>query len=542
VDFRVLGADGSPITDLKAEELKVAVDGRDRVVQSLRLVQVREAASGAPALPPPFATNLPPEGQRTFMVLFNDASIRAGQEADVKSAISRFVGTLGRDDMVGLLTMPRGAVRVEPTTDRAAFAAGLEKVVGQAAPMESSDDFRCRTGEVVTELRGMFDTLRTQTTPTYMLFFSAGLATPTAGAARLQASSACELRVDLFQNLSLAAAAGRVQMYVMQPEGLTTPQPGDEGLENLAGVTGSRRYRIGSSGQSVLDQIAAETSAYYLATVGVEDLPAGGQPHRLDLTVSRPDSRTIAHNQFVMSAADAGGGAGSGPSPQEMLRTEGAFRDLPLRVGAYSSRNAQDAKKPMVIAMLEPLESVTLTAAAAGLVNAQGRLVAQWTARPEELARPLIPAALAAEPGSYRLRMSAVDSTGRRGAADYRIDVGLHQVDTVQVSDLWTFSTKSGSFMPVMEYSGDDTAMPYFELYGQPPPGFYARLELARTMEGEPVASPQLQAAPGDQTNTFFRITGQIPLAALEPGDYVLRATLGTSPRVNLYRTLRKVQ
>jgi hypothetical protein len=47
VDFRVLGANDQPITDLKPEEIKVSVDGRARVVQSVRLVQV----SDAPAAP-----------------------------------------------------------------------------------------------------------------------------------------------------------------------------------------------------------------------------------------------------------------------------------------------------------------------------------------------------------------------------------------------------------------------------------------------------------------------------------------------------------
>jgi hypothetical protein len=37
-------------------------------------------------------------------------------------------------------------------------------------------------------------------------------------------------------------------------------------------------------------------------------------------------------------------------------------------------------------------------------------------------------------------------------------------------------------------------------------------------------------------------ITGQIPLAPLEPGDYVIRVTLGTDPQATLVRTLRKVQ
>ncbi|HUF48317.1 MAG TPA: hypothetical protein VMM93_10915 [Vicinamibacterales bacterium] len=543
VDFRVLGTSGEPVRDLRADEVKITVDGRDRVVQAVRLVEVSAAAAAAPALPLPYGTNVAPEGQRNVMVLFNDASIRAGQEPDVKAAISRFVATLGPADNVGLLTTPRGSVRLDPTTDRAAFAAALEKVVGQAAPTESADDFTCRTREVLDELRALFTSLSASTSPTYTLFFSAGLAAPTTEGARIgqETSSACELRVDSFQNLSRAAAAGRVQMYVLQPEGLSTPRPGNEGLENLAGVTGSRLYRIGSSGQSVLDTIAAETSAYYLATVALEDVERNGQPHALGITVSRPDTRVLAQNQLVLgSAPAAAGGAASTSTPRDMLRTTAAFRDLPLRVGAYASRNQPGESRLKVIAILEPVESVTLTAASAGLVTGDGRLVAQWTAQPEELKQPMVFAALLAEPGEYRLRMAATDSTGRAGAVDFPVNVTLHTADTVQVSETWTFSTATGQLMPALHYTGDDTAMVLFELYGAPPEDFFAQAELARTADGPALQTPRLQAAQGGEG--FLRIVAQFPLAELEAGDYVARFTLGTNPRINLTRTIRKVE
>lgn len=545
IDFRVVGSDGKPVTDLKPEDVTIGVDGRNRVVQALRIVQIGDGGATS-ALPAPFGTNVLPEGQRNVMVLFNDASIRAGQESDVKAAISRFVSTLGSNDAVGLMTTPRGSIRVDPTTDRAALNAGLEKVVGQAASMETVEDFTCRTREVLDELRGMFGGLRAQASPTYVLFFSAGLAAPVTSAAQLRASSACELRVDSYQNLAGVAAAARVQMYVLQPEGLTTSHPGDEGLESLAGVTGSRRYRIGSSGQSVLDQIAVETSAYYVATVALEDVERNGQPHRLDISVARPDTRTLAHNQIVLGALAAEGRGGRGgapapPSPRDMLRTAAQFRDLPLRVGGVASRLDPGQSKLKVIAMMQPIESVTLTAASAALIQGD-RLVSQWTAQPEELGRELVFAALTADPGKYRLRMAATDSTGRAGAADYDIDVSLHAADTTQVSGLWTFSNASGQMAPVLEYSEEESAIAYFELYGQPPPNFYARLELARTLDGEAIAAPQLQAAAGAQGSGMFMITGQIPLAPLEPGDYVIRVTLGTDPQAKLVRTLRKVQ
>lgn len=549
VDFRVLGADGAPLKDLTADQVTISVDGRQRAIQSLKLVEVGGAAGEAPAtaVAPPFGTNVMPEGQRNVLVMFNDQSIKAGQEADVKTAISQFVSSLSADDRVALMTTPRGNVRTEFSTDREAFNTALGNVVGRAAPMENADQFTCDTRNVLDELRGIFTGLGAQTVPTYVMFFSAGLAAPTTQAANIggETGSACELRVDSYQNLATAAAAGRVQMYVLQPEGLTTPQPGNEGLENLAGVTGGQLYRVGSSGSSILQRIAQETSSYYLATIGLEDVPRNGQPHRLEVTVARPGARTVAHSEIVLGSANAGEDAKT-PTPQDMLRTEAAFRDLPLRVGGYASRNQPGDSKLKVIAMLEPMESVTFTAVSAGLVTADGRLVAQWTANEEELKMPMVFAALLADPGTYRLRMAATDSAGRAGAADFNIDVKLHKADTVEVSETWTFSTASGQLMPALTYSGDDTAMVLFELYGQPPPGFFAQVELAKTPDGPALQAPQLQAVPGDPNappeQAFFRIVGQFPLADLEPGDYVARFTLGKDPQVKLLRTIRKIE
>ncbi len=542
VDFRVLAADGQPVADVKAEEVQVTVDGRQRVVQAVRYVKMGEGAVAAPGVPPPFGTNLVPEGQRNVMIVFNDGSIRAGQEGDVKAAISHFVSTLGPNDQVGLATTPKGAISITPTTDRAQFSAGLEKVVGRAAPMASQEDFTCDTRDVLNEMRALFEGLAGRNAPTYVLFFSAGLAAPTTASAPIGSqtrSSACELRPDSFQDLATAASTARAFTYVMQPEGLTSPLPGDEGLENLAGVTGSRRYRIGSSGQAVLEGIATETSAYYVATVGLEDVERNGQPHRLEVTVNRPNTR-IMHQASLVLGQPAAAGEASTPTPRDMLRTEAQFPALPVRVGGYASRNQPGDSKLRVIAMLEPLETVELTAASAGLVSADGRLVAQWTAQPQELKAPMVFAALLADPGEYRLRMATTDSAGRAGAADFSLNVTLHQADTVQVSEAWTFSTATGQLMPALEYRGDETAMVLFELYGQPPAGFFAKAELAKTPDGPVLQNPQLQAAPGGEG--FFRITAQYPMADLEPGDYVAILTLGNDPQVKLIKTIRKVQ
>ena len=95
---------GKPVTDLKAEELSIKTDGKDRKVQSLELVTI---ASGAPApaaapaaapakpasnLPSPYATNSAPEpaavptGGREFLIILDEEGIGPGLEEPVRKA------------------------------------------------------------------------------------------------------------------------------------------------------------------------------------------------------------------------------------------------------------------------------------------------------------------------------------------------------------------------------------------------------------------------------------------------------------------------
>ena len=68
-----------------------------------------------------------------------------------------------------------------------------------------------------------------------------------------------------------------------------------------------------------------------------------------------------------------------------MLRDGRSYRDLPLRVVAVTSPEPDDVKL-RVVAMLEPLDTgVAIGAAAFGLIDQRGRLVAQWTATDSEV-------------------------------------------------------------------------------------------------------------------------------------------------------------
>ena len=108
-------------------------------------------------------------------------------------------------------------------------------------------------------------------------------------------------------------------------------------------------------------------------------------------------------------------------TPYEMLRSGRVLRDLPLRAAGYSSRHTVEGKLKIVF-VAEAIEpTVKMTAAAAGLFDAQGRLTAIWNAEEADLGNSTLLAALAVDPGTYRLRVAARDASGRGGTADYEV-------------------------------------------------------------------------------------------------------------------------
>ena len=57
----------------------------------------------------------------------------------------------------------------------------------------------------------------------------------------------------------------------------------------------------------------------------------------------------------------------------------------------------------------------------AALFDRDGKLVSSWVAQAPDLTRTPVIGAVMAPPGSYRLRVAAIDSTGRAGTADYEV-------------------------------------------------------------------------------------------------------------------------
>lgn len=551
VVVRAVTSDGQPVLDLKASDVSIRIDGRDRKVTALELVRPSAASAptaAAPAAPPP--SNLPAPyasnaaasagatGGRELLILIDDEGIGTGREEPVRQAVTQLVQSLSPADRVGLLVLKQGGVNIAPSTQHAAVTAALPKIVTTGSSSESAMDLSCRTKVILGTLGGLFRDAPVERT---VVLFSAGLSSTTGDQMRTfeSDSGVCQIRTNDLEELGKSATASPAQLVVVyHVEGMANPanlRNAQAGLENVAGVTGAEMFRMSGNAESIAERIAASAGTYYLASI--EGAP--GPARRVDARVSRDGIRVHAR-PIAPAAAATTAKAGS---PRDMIRTATVFREVAIRAAGFASRQ-QNAKELMVLALFEPEDpSVKLTAAIVGLFDEKGTLKAQWTARPEELQRSPIAGALAVAPGKYRMRVAATDASGKGGTTDYDLLVELPDAPPLETSHM-LLGVGQGGFAPKLAFtSADAAAIGFIELYGVSKDAKVdASFEIIKA-DGEVLGTGQGTVAPGKGDDARIAYGG-FGIATLEPGDYTMRATITVDGKQAgvATRTLRKLK
>ena len=563
VDFLAVSDDGKPVTDLTAAEISFKLDGRARPISSVQFV---ELASPIPVdrgtqlsvpIAPPYGSNRLEDAGRLVMIAIDRESIRPGRERPAREAALRFLSGLSPRDRVGLVTLPR--VEVEPTNDHAQVRDALLQLTGLSPQERTASEAACRGRLLLNTLTGLLKTLVFPDGPKTIALVSTGLMPPTRDAPMTGAPGQCEVRTVDFAEVGTAASAARAHFYVIQPndEGIDSAasarldpsasrfRSADDslaGLQHLAGVTGGEIYRLSSiDAEKVFSRVASESSAYYMLAFEPEPGERNGLPHRVEIKVGRERVTVRTQPQLTIVKSDTKAGD---ITPQKMLREARQYRDLPLRATAYSSLNPGDARLK-VIAVAEPMDpSATFASAAVGLFDAKGHLAAQWTADKEDLAaRPLI-AALVGTPGLYRIRVAAIDSTGRRGTVDYGFRADLESAGPLKLSAI-ALGVLGPGFRPRLQFGSEAAAVGYFEIYGVPPrtAEITVRIDITESQDGPPLVSSAAKLQNTEDEARRLAIAA-LALTSLAPGDYLVRAIVSIDgrPAGRVYRTLRKVK
>ena len=542
VDFLAVDEQGQPIPDLKKDEVTFKLDGRTRLVRSLQFVPFGDAPLGDRVarrpLAPPFGTNVLAESGRVVMIVIEHESIRPGKERPAMQGLERMLSRFSASDRVGLATMPHGRVEVEPTNDHEAVAAVLRRLKGQAPQLQGDvsqatvdSEKACNSRLTLSTLSGLLEGLSVIEGPKSIVFVSSGVMPPRRDALMTQAPGRCEIRSVYFDEVADAASLARAQFYVVQPDDLNADaarqafdnptasrySSADEeyaGLQHLTGVTGGEIFRLNGATEPVFARIARETSGYYM--VGFE--PAAeerdGQSHRVELKVTRARATVRTRPHLTLAK-----GAGA-TTPQQMLREPRIYHDLPLRDVAYASRLPGDARLK-IVAVGEPLDrTVPVTAVSMAILDTKGRISSQWTAQPEEMKGPYLMSALVAPVGNYRLRVAAVDASGRRGSVDYEFDATLENAGALKLSGIALGTGSTSAFLPRLLFVNEPAAVAFLEIYGDPAKamGVSVKLEIASDLDGAALVSAPAPTQPTGEGDRRMA-AGSLPLDGLEPGD-----------------------
>jgi hypothetical protein len=553
----VEAAGGGLVPDLRGEEVTVKIDGRSRPIRSLQLVSrpQRDGRSALP-LPPPFGSNNVSGVGRHLELIVDDESFVAGGEQPLRDAVTRLTAGLHPLDRLSLISIPHGGVRIPATTDHGRVRTAIATLVGRGESGQTGSDLACRSRDTLQALTSHLSSIRPPESPTVVAFMTAGLAPPRRDANIMLAPGRCELLLDTFREAGAAAGRARAQFYVIPPvaivavgsvqreniagAGSTGSDNPVEGIEQLIGVTGGKLLNLGGGESGAFDRILAESTGYYVATIEPQRSDRG-RSHALDVSVARRGVEVRSSRAVTFPEPDPRGPRPASPSPRDMLSTTAEFRDLPLRTAGYTSFE-EAGGQIRVLTLAEPIEpGVRLAALMAAAFDRDGKGAGSWSAQPADLERAPVIGAIAVPPGAYRLRVAAIDTTGRAGAADYDLDVDLARSGPLKISSVIFGLSRGGLFVPRLQFSTEPVVIGYVEMSGAAPGAkVSAILELADAPNTVARLSVPLAIEAG--AGGRYTAKGALPIGALDPGDYIVRAiiALDDHPATRVIRTLRK--
>jgi VWFA-related protein len=308
-----------------------------------------------------------------------------------------------------------------------------------------------------------------------------------------------------------------------------------DGLRSIAAATGGSLFRaVGGSGDGIFERLSTELSASYVVAVARE--PSDPDRQQIAVEVRRRGVTVRTNPTFVATAAiDA-----RRPIEdvlRDALSSPFAIPGLPLRVSTFSRRDAASgAYRLHVAAEIGPpgTRSGELAIGYA-LMDEQGRPIASaGTRRPvpggDGNAAPLrYDTTLAIEPGTYLLRVAAVDAEGRRGSVVHRVVFETQTGDELATSDLIVGSPPEAGepLAPSVEPRIDGGRLAaYLELYRSGPEvdKLAVRLEIAEGEATPALVTRLLNVGPAPQPD--WRVaTGALDITLL-PGRYIARAAV----------------
>lgn len=579
VDVSVVDGEGRPVEGLRAEDFSLKVNGTPRAISSVEYIPqgapVTDRAASVTGWH--YSSNEGASVGRLIMLAVDESSLPPGDGKAVMNTAARFVDQLSPSDRIGLYVFPGTGPTIDFTAEHGVVRDGLSKINGKAEILDTTHNIGWSEAVAIdrgdaTTLRDVIareciqgsDLLCTETVEQEARQLSQHLMVQSRAAqGALRALLARMKEIDGTKTLILLSAglladyaqteitalgeqalAAQVNIYVLRVEGarfdaarrrLSPTLTEDEriwttGLETLAGSGRGAWFRITGDGTYAFNRIARELSGYYLLAFE----PQGeqrGKRHKIDVNVSRRGATVRSRREFQVDSLQTH--ASDQSQLTALLRAPLLATKLPLRVTTYTYQDQRGNRLRTMICAQMDLEGEADAGAAIGYVlfDSKGRAVSSAFGR---VGSSSYVATVMLEPGSYTLKMAAIDAEGRRGSVERQFDAALTTVGGLRMGDLMLAEAAERSGVPTrpaVDRATSARMVAYFEIYPerQNIQAATVQLEVAESDDGEALLAEQGEVA--NASNRRRVAFGAVPVGLLPPGEYVVRATLSEASR-----------
>ena len=589
VDVTVVDAKGMPVRDLRAPEFTVTVDGQPRRVISAEFISEGNASPAATtvARDPYVSNNTDRRPGRLIMLVIDRNNIETHTLRAATAALKHFVSTIAPDDRLSLVTVPPPGPSVDFTTNHALVLDAISRIVGSDDPMVSqfniSDyeaiSFENRSNPIVTQrllFRACGDTdantmspcdrdveqealtiaahirqmtsssvsgyaallknLRDVEGPKSMIILSEGLMLEgSQGEASALATLAAEARVSInvlmFSQTPGNASQARISETLSQDRDLR-----EAGLETLAARSRGSLFRVITNPQFIFDRLRNEISAHYMLGVEPAERDRDGRPHQIRVQVGRQNVQVRARRQVQYTKLTPNTWSRDVVMGR-VLRSPAANTELPMRLSTYTFRDAAPNKVKLILAAEidpESMDKELDLAIGFAIFDETGKPVLSGQERKIYSANSDLPIryelAVGVDPGTYRVRLAAVDMAGKSGSVERPVPAFGMSNHEFSIGDLILSSVREGRGndlrAPVVLKVADGQLATYTEMYTNKPGALddtKVVFEIADTADG-----PALQTSASDirerTDQTMRQALAVVPVGALPPGRYVARA------------------
>ncbi len=541
---------------------------------------------------------------RLFVIAIDEGNITRGGGRAATKAASLFVDRLSPNDLVAVVSLPVG-VSVDFTADRAVVRAALLKIVGGGANkylsrfnLSMAESFALVTGnqkrlweeavihecdwartqqelancrsQLESDARYKFSSARISAEQTEeALRLLIGQLARVDGQKQLIYISEALVTGSSFGYmdglgdlswLGSTAQAARVNLYVLHLDraflnvfSVTERYPTrtpiedshlyDDGLGQLAGLSGGAYFKLITAMDPTFDRIARETSVIYVLSFDTEDSDRDGKKHSIGVKVARPNVQVRTRTQFVADAGAAGATAADRLS--KALNSPFLPPTLPVGVATYVVGDASDSDVHVLLAAeigcaatdpggFDVAYTVTdatgrgtgsaVDRAASTVPRANGDRCAYYTS------------SFTTKPGDYIVKVAGLDAGFRLGGVEHRVNARLVPAGPLALSSLVMTD-------PTVRVDGKMKLLVDGSVAGRSVAVYVSMQRLQVDAHGSPGVAPSVRfevaSASGDAVLSGSpaevheeRIPGrwyaesQVDLATLPPGAYEVRAVV----------------